>query len=294
MICAEAAYASRPVALLKTSDGALTAGTKVGRYRIEELVGQGGMGSVYRAVSELSGETVALKLMKPELAGDELKRRFDHEARAASEVKHSHLVPLLDYGQADGRRYIAMRYVAGRSLQQRIEAEGPLPVPDVVRIAAEVGSGLDALHEHGLVHRDVKTANVMLDRDGSASLTDFGLAKGPGFSALTRPGRVLGTLDYAAPEVLRGEPAGPLSDIYALGCVVYESLSGNAPFRGNSMFELGMAVLADTPPDPCAHRGDAPQQLSSTVLLALAKDPAARPQTAIAYANLLTVSARST
>ncbi len=278
----------------KTSDGALDPGTTIGRYRIEELLGEGGMGSVYKALCEDSGETVALKLMKPTLQAEEFIRRFNHEARAASEVKHSHLVPLLDFGQANGHPYIAMAYIPGRSLAQRIEVAGPLPVPDVVRIAAEVGSGLDALHERGLVHRDVKAANVMLAQDGSASLTDFGLAKGPGFSALTKPGRVLGTVQYLAPELLRGQVASALSDIYALGCVVYEALAGQTPFGGKSVFEVGMAVLDDAPPDPCSDRGDAPPRLASTVLLALAKDPAARPRTATAYANLLTLAARST
>ena len=170
------------MALLKTHDGVLESGSTVGRYRIQKLLGEGGMGSVYLAVCEDSGDTVALKLMKSELVAEDLRRRFNHEARAASEVKHSHLVPLLDFGQADGRPYLAMRYIPGCSLEQRINAEGPLPVPDVVRIAAQIGSALDALHAHGLVHRDVKAGNILLDQAGSASLTDFGLAKGPGFS----------------------------------------------------------------------------------------------------------------
>jgi serine/threonine-protein kinase len=186
-----------------------------------------------------------------------------------------------------------MRYIEGRSLAQRIHAEGPLPVADIVRVATEIGSALDALHAAGLVHRDVKPANIMLEADGSAILTDFGLAKGAAFTNLTQPGGIVGTMDYLAPERIRGEAASETTDIYALGCVVYESLAGHPPFDARSVMELGWAILQRDPPDPCAERDDAPRHLSATALLALAKDPAARPQTAGAYTRLLAMAARS-
>lgn len=270
-------------------------GATVGPYRIEATLGEGGMGSVYRAIRLDDGSVVALKVVKSKLAADKsYARRFAHEARAASRVRHKHLIPLLDFGEADGRPYLAMRYVSGRSLEQRIDEEGPLPVADVVRVAAQIGSALDALHAQGVVHRDVKAANIMLEQNGSASLTDFGLAKGRGFSTLTRPGQIVGTIDYLAPERIRGEQASAMTDIYALGCVVYEAIAGRPPFAGKSVLEVGMAILEDDPPDPCAGRGDVPLEFSRVVGLALAKDPDARPKTGILYANLLTFASRST
>jgi serine/threonine-protein kinase len=220
------------------------------------------------------------------------ERRFVHEARAASQVVHDHLVPLLDVGEWQGRRYIAMRYIEGRSLEQRLASEGPLPVPDVIRLGEEIGSALGALHEVGLVHRDVKPGNILLAPDGSAHLTDFGLAKGTDFSSLTRPGTIVGTLDYLAPERIRGAPATPSSDIYALGVVLFEALAGHTPFSGRSLMEVGWEILERDPPDPCAGRSDGSRHLCSAVLLALAKDPEARPKTAPLYARLVRVAAR--
>ena len=157
-----------------------------------------------------------------------------------------------------------MRFVAGKSLDDRIREHGPLPLEDTTRIVAEIASALDALHAAGLVHRDVKPSNILLDAERGALLTDFGLAKSRDYSMLTAPGQMLGTLDYIAPEMLRGYEPGPSSDLYALGCVVYECLAGMPPFGGRSMFEVGMAHLGDTPADPCAERDDAPPELSAS------------------------------
>jgi serine/threonine protein kinase len=186
-----------------------------------------------------------------------------------------------------------MRYVPGRSLDDRIREHGPLPLEDTTRIVAEIGSALDALHTAGLVHRDVKPSNILLDAERGALLTDFGLAKSRDYSMLTAPGQMLGTLDYIAPEMLRGEAPGPSSDLYALGCVVFECLAGMPPFGGRSMFEVGMAHLGDEPPDPCAERDDAPAELSEIVRSALAKRPERRPPTGTAYAHMLIAAARS-
>ncbi|HVS29296.1 MAG TPA: serine/threonine-protein kinase [Solirubrobacteraceae bacterium] len=274
-------------------EGLLEPGTKLGQYRISDLLGEGGMGHVYRA-STAEGETVALKVMKKQFASSkEYSRRFLHEARAASEVEHSHLVGVLDFGEALGRQYLAMRYVPGQTLEQRLERSGPLPIEDVLRLAAEVGSALDALHEKGLVHRDIKSSNIILDPSGSAALTDFGLAKGQGYSTLTRPGQVMGTLDYIAPESILGKPATPRSDLYSFGCVVFECVAGEPPFGGKSIFEVGSAVLGDEPPDPCEKRDDATSEFSQAVRLALAKEPDARPPTATAYGNLLRAAANA-
>jgi serine/threonine-protein kinase len=268
----------------------LPLGSVVGPYRIDALLGEGGMGKVFRAVKEGESEPVALKVMRTRISGDEESRkRFMREASAAAEVRHRHLVPVLDAGESGDRRYLVMPYVPGRNLDARL-ADGPLPIPDAVQILAEIGSGLDALHRAGLVHRDVKSSNVLLDESGSAALTDFGLARRDDWSKLTKLGQVMGTVDYIAPELLRGDPATPASDLYALGCVVYEMVAGRPPFEGG-MFEVGMAHLEEEPPDPVAGRPDAPRGLGKAVLLALAKDPRRRPPTATAFANMVGAAA---
>ena len=275
---------------MEAGDSELATGTVIGPYRIEALVGEGGMGKVFRAVRQGETEPVALKVMRSRLSGEEEpRRRFLREARAAGAVRHKHLVPVLDAGEAGDRRYLVMPYVPGRNLDNRL-ADGPLPVSELVQILAEVASGLDALHRAGLVHRDVKASNVLLDEQGSAALTDFGLAKRDDWSRLTKMGQVMGTVDYIAPELLRGEQATPASDLYALGCVTYEMVAGRPPFEGG-MFEVGMAHLEKQPPDPTASRPDAPRSLGQAVQLALEKDPRRRPPTATAFANLVSAAA---
>ena len=269
----------------------LEPGGRVGAYRLEERLGEGGMGVVFRAVREPEGDEVALKVLRAELSADEtFRRRFVHEARAAGEVRHKHLVPITEAGEADGRPFLAVAFVRGQTLEQRL-AGGPLGIPDMVRVVAHVASGLDALHNAGIVHRDVKPSNVIIDESGSASLTDFGLAKGRAYTVLTKPGMVMGTLDYLAPEMLRGAGATGASDIYALGCLTFECTAGRAPFEDTSMFDLASAHLNIEPSDPCAGRDDAPEGLSWAILQALAKDPAKRPPTATAYAHLISFAA---
>jgi serine/threonine-protein kinase len=268
-------------------------GDAVGPYRIEAVLGEGGMGQVFRASHAQTGSLVALKLLRPEYAGDErLIRRLLREARAARTVEHRHLVGLLDVGEADGRHYLALELVPGATVSDRIEAEGALALDDVVRIAAEVAAGLDALHGAGIVHRDIKPSNVLLDVDGTARLTDFGLAKGSDYSALTQPGQMLGTIDYLAPEVIRGEEPTAASDIYAFGCLVYACVAGRPPFGGRGLLQIGIGHLDEKPPDPCAARPDAPDGFGQAVGFALRKAPAERPATATAYARLIAVGAR--
>jgi serine/threonine-protein kinase len=267
-------------------------GDVLGPYRIEEVLGRGATGTVYRAVRPSDGETVALKVLRAELArDDEYSRRFLHEARAAREVEHRHVVRVLDAGTAEGRHFLAMAYVRGTSLAHRLATEGPLPLSDVLRLAAEVGAALDALHVRGVVHRDVKPSNVLRDEGGAAVLTDFGIAKGRAYTVLTRPGQILGTVDFLAPEVIRGDGATSASDIYGLGCVVFACLAGTAPFASASALEAMVGHLGSEPPDPGAGRDDVPAGFSDAVLRALAKDPGARPRTGKAYALALWRSA---
>jgi serine/threonine protein kinase len=267
-------------------------GRRLGPYRIEARLGQGGMGVVYRASNDDDGRTVALKVLRDELVADDAyRRRLAREARAAAAVDHPNPAPVLAVGEAGGRLYLVVRYVDGRSLAERLAAGGPLPVGELVRLTGQVGGGLDALHRRGIVHRDVKPGNILLAADGTAVLGDFGLAKHHAWTVLTRPGQVLGTLDYLAPEVIRGEPAGPLSDLYALGCVLFECLAGAPPFAGRGVLRVGMAHLEEEPGDPGAGRGDVPPALSWTVRQALAKDPAGRPTSGVALARMLRLAA---
>jgi serine/threonine-protein kinase len=270
----------------------LEEGGRLGPYRLERLLGRGGMGKVFEAVREPDGEVVALKVLREELSGDETyRRRFAREGRIAIGLSHRHLVPVIDAGEIDGYPYIASRYVAGLTLAQVLE-NGPLALSPMLRTISEVATALDTLHREGLVHRDVKPANIMIDGSGISYLTDFGLARGLAATVLTKPGRVVGTVDYLAPEVIRGEQAGPAADIYALGCVTYECIAGRPPFGGTSIGEAALAAIQQEPADPCRDRDDLPGALSFAVLQALAKAPADRPPTAAAYALMLRISAR--
>jgi eukaryotic-like serine/threonine-protein kinase len=264
-------------------------GERLGPYRLEEALGEGGMGLVFRARRIEDGREVALKLLKSELAGDYIfQHRFRQEARAAAEVRDGHLVAILDADEADGFfPYIAVEYLPGGSLADRLDAEGQLAPADAVRIVGDVAQGLEALHAAGIVHRDVKPANILFDSDGTAKLTDFGLAKGRAYTVLTKPGQVLGTLDYLAPELIRGDPATPRSDLYALGCIAYECVVGKAPFADKTYFEIGMAHLEETPVDPRELRPELPATVCSAILAALEKEPADRPAGAAAFAASL-------
>jgi serine/threonine protein kinase len=267
-------------------------GGSIGPYRIESLLGEGATGVVYGARRD-GGELVALKVLRRELSeNDSYRRRFDREVRVARELQHRHLVPILDQGEADGHPYLAFAYMRGGSLADAIEARGPLPLPDVLRLSAEIAAGLDVLHGHGIVHRDVKPPNVMLDDDGHAAVADLGMAKGQAYTVLTRPGQVMGTLDYLAPELVSGAPATAASDIYSLGCLVFECLTGKPPFAGRATFQTALAHLNEEPPSPAVARPDLPPGVSWAVLQALRKEPSQRPPTAAAFANLLAVGAR--
>jgi serine/threonine-protein kinase len=278
----------------KSGEEELEVGDRLGPYRLEEVLGEGGMGIVFRAAHESDDAIVALKVLKRKFSADEeYRHRFRREARAASEIRHEHLLPIVEVGEADGRPYLAVQYVRGRSLEARVKEEGPLPIDDTLRIVDQIASGLDALHSSGVVHRDVKPSNIMLDENGDAWLTDFGLAKGPEYTLLTKAGQVMGTLDYIAPELIKGQPASAASDLYALGCTVFEAIAGEPPFAKKSVFQIAMAHLQDEPPDPCAARGDAPAGFGLAVLMAIAKDPGDRPPTASAYATILRLAAQS-
>lgn len=274
--------------LRRNDDRELQPGDALGPYRLEEPLGEGGMGLVFRARRQDEGSLVALKVLRLELAEDEVfRRRFEQEARAAAEIRHPNLVPILEAGEARGREYLAVGYVEGGTLTDRLEKRGPLGAAETIRLAREIGGALDALHAAGIVHRDVKASNILFGTDDAALLTDFGLAKGRAYTVLTRPGQVMGTLDYLAPELIRGKPATSATDVYALGCTAFECLAGQPPFADRSVFQIGLAHLEEPPPDPAAQRPDVSPEFSKAVLAALEKEPERRPATGTAYADLL-------
>ena len=270
----------------------LKAGDTVGPYRIESQIGEGGMGFVYRATGP-NGVVVALKLVKAELAKDSVfRRRFEREAATAARVGHPNVVPVLDTGEDDGIPYMAQEFIGGGSLEDRIKRDERLDLDFTLDVCTQVGEGLDAMHAHGLIHRDVKPGNILLDGEGKAYITDFGLMKDREASVLTRPGQALGSMDYMAPEQIRGEEVTAQTDVYALGCVMCECLSGKPPFADRQGMRILWAHLQEDPPDPCAERNDVPADVSWAILRALEKEPEKRPPTATAYAHGVRLAAQ--
>jgi serine/threonine-protein kinase len=266
------------------SDSEDLAGKNIGGFEVDSLLATGGMGRVFRAHAP-DGTQVALKLVKSDLARDVVfRKRFEREARIAQQVTHAHVVPVLATGEHEGVPFLVQRFVEGGSLGEKIEKEGTLSLEATAKMCEEVASGLDALHENGLFHRDIKPANILVDQGGTAYITDFGLAKDSQGSLLTRPGQALGSMDYMAPEQIRAEDLTAACDVYALGCVLYECLTGKPPFADRQGMRVLWAHLQDDPPDPAVVRSDLPQELRRTILSALAKDPAERPQKAGEFA----------
>ena len=284
-----------PQAESETVDDMPEEGDTFGGYELGELLGEGGMGKVFRATGP-DGEVVALKLLRTELGGDDgFRRRFEREATMATKVDHSHIVKTRIAGEHDGILFITQEFISGGALNERLEEEEQLPLADTVKICTQVASGLDAMHAVGLVHRDIKPHNIMLDDDGTAYIADFGLAKDREASTvLTRLGQALGSLDYMAPEQIRGAEIDARADVYALGCVIFECLTGKAPFADRKGMQVMWAHLREDPPDPCAEREELPKSVGWSITKALAKEPEERPPTATAYARMLQMAARET
>jgi DNA-binding beta-propeller fold protein YncE/predicted Ser/Thr protein kinase len=249
-------------------------GMTFGHYRLLGVLGRGGMGVVYRAEHENLGRVVALKLLTPQLAESAgFRERFQREARLAASVEHPHIVPVYDAGESNGTLYIAMRYIEGTDLASVLAREGAL-VPDrAASIAAGIGSALDAAHARGLVHRDVKPANVLIDSE-RCYLTDFGLVKPfeAETTALTAAGQFLGTLDYVAPEQIEGRQVDRRVDVYALGCMIHECLTGTRPFPRDTAVAVMYAHLHDPPPRPSELQRALPPAIDAVIATAMAKD----------------------
>ena len=265
-------------------------GSMIAGYHIDSLIGVGGMGRVYRATAD-DGTPVALKLVKQDFARDEtFRRRFRREARIAQTVRNPHVVAVRDTGEHDGLPYLVAQFIEGSTLDQKLAAEGRLDVATTVRICTQVADGLQALWNAGMVHRDVKPANILLDLTGKAYITDFGLAKDSAGTVLTRPGQALGSMDYMSPEQIRGEPVTGASDTYSLGCVVFECVDGSPPFADREGMGVLWAHLQDEPPDPSA---DLSPAFARALTAALRKDPDERPRTSVEYARSLSEAARA-
>ena len=266
-------------------------GTRFGDYRIDALLGVGGMGQVYRATAS-DGKEVALKVVKEDLARDEtFRRRFAREARIAQTVRNPHVVPVLDTGEQDGLPYLTQQLIDGISLDQKLKAEGRLDVATTIGICVQVADGLNALWQAGMVHRDIKPGNILLDRAGTAYITDFGLAKDSQGSVLTMPGQALGSMDYMAPEQIRGEQVTGATDVYSLGCVMFECLQGRPPFADRQGMRVLWAHLQDEPPDPFAERPEISSAFTAALKAALRKEPAERPASSVDYARSLSQAA---
>ncbi|MFJ8017736.1 serine/threonine-protein kinase [Streptomyces sp. NPDC096339] len=270
-------------------------GKQIAGYLVESEIGRGGMAVVYRARDLRLDRTVALKLLAPQLAHDDtFRQRFVHESKVAAAIDHPHIVPVFEAGETEGLLYIAMRFVVGQDLRAMLDRTGPLPVGTAARIAGQVASALDAAHDHGLVHRDVKPANILVaagtdsEHPEHVYLTDFGLTKKSlSLTGFTTAGQFVGTLDYVAPEQIWGKPVDGRCDVYSLGCVVYETLVGSPPFRRDDDMALLWAHQYDPPPPLSSSRPGLPAAVDEVLAKALAKSPEDRWDTCLEFTGAL-------
>jgi serine/threonine-protein kinase len=247
------------------------------RYEVESALGQGGMAQVYRATDRVLGRPVAVKVLSRKLSGDQkFLTRFRREAQASAGLNHPQVVSVYDTGAHDELHYIVMEYVEGETLGALMAREGPLPPERAVRIAADVAAALEAAHSKGLVHRDVKPGNVMIDPEGRVKVMDFGIARAAADDTLTQTGLVLGTAAYLSPEQARGEAIDARSDIYSLGCVMYEMLTGRTPFEADSSVAMAYKHVNEEPDAPAG----IPADIAAVVMRSLEKDRDRRFQSA--------------
>jgi tRNA A-37 threonylcarbamoyl transferase component Bud32 len=244
-----------------------------GRYRLDARIGSGGMSTVYRAFDQTLERQVAIKLLHRQIADDpDQLERFRREARAVAQLSHPHIVTVIDAGEEEGRPYIVFEYVPGETLKELIKREGPLDVDEAAAYAIEIARALGYAHGRNIVHRDVKPQNVLIDDEGSAKITDFGIARTLDEEGLTADGRVLGTTDYVSPEQALGHQVTGQSDIYSLGVVLFEMLTGDVPFRGENQVAVAMKHVREPLPDVQELRPEVSATLAAVVDRATAKD----------------------
>ena len=256
------------------------------RYRLDEQIAVGGMGQVWRATDTVLDRTVAVKTLKPEYVGDdEFRERFRAEARAAGGLSHPGIASVYDFGESPDGAWLVMELVDGEPLSTLLRRERTLPADRVLDVVAQTARALQAAHDGGVVHRDVKPGNLLVTPDGVVKVTDFGIASAAGAVPLTRTGQVVGTASYVSPEQARGAGAGPRSDLYSLGVVAYEALAGVRPFPGDHPVAVVLAHLQEPPP---ALPAGVPAPVAALVMALLAKDPADRPLSAAELADRAT------
>jgi serine/threonine-protein kinase len=255
------------------------------RYELEELVGTGGMSSVFRAHDRLLDRKVALKILHQQYGDDaEYVERFRREARSVASLSHPNVVTVIDRGEQGGRQFIVFEYVDGENLKRLIERSGPLPVDQALRLALQIARGLSFAHQQGLVHRDVKPQNVLLNGNGQAKVTDFGIARSLDVKhGMTQTGTVLGTSDYIAPEQAQGQHVDEQTDIYSLGVVLYEMLTSDVPYEGENFVAVAMQHINEPVPHVRALRPDVSRRVDAAVQRAMAKDPHDRFPTMTAF-----------
>lgn len=266
---------------MSTRNGSSRLGTRFGPYELQSVIGVGGMGEVYRAYDTLRERMVAIKLLRPEMAADQsFQERFRRESRIAARLQEPHVIPVHNFGEIDGVLYIDMRLVEGQSVKETLRAAGALPPARAASIIGQVASALDDAHANGLIHRDIKPENVLLTSTDFAYLVDFGIAHGGGEASVTSTGLVVGSSAYMAPERFNGDRGGPASDIYSLACLLYEMLTGRAPYEAGDVRQVWSAHMFAPPPRPSIMRRGISRAFDDVIARGMAKQPQDRYKTA--------------
>ena len=252
-----------------------------GRYEILEVIGVGGMGKVYKVHDRELDDIVALKTIRKDAlgSGPEVMERFKLEIKTARKVTHKNIIRTHDFGESSGVQYLSMEYVKGMTLRELLERQSELPLGIALRIARQICSGLHVAHEAGIIHRDVKSQNILIQPNGDLKIMDFGIARPLESKGLTMDGSVMGTPEIMAPEQAMGQATDSRTDIYSAGCVFFELFTGTRPFTSKSMTELLMKHVNETPPTPRSVRASVPPQVEAIILRMMQKTPAARFQT---------------